>query len=439
MSATQMALLRYTVAGIFLLAAISKSLDFQGLIDSVSRLGAFPPGWTHPIAVVLLMAEFATALLLLSHRSVRAGAALGGLMAAGFLAVTGSLLIQGVSAECACFGVFLRLPPAVMLGVDACLLVCCWLLLRDDGKAFVVTPEAHPQSAETVTTIQKRRLALSNRLASFLIPAYFVTMAAMLQSGFSQERERVAQAYAEPTTITLRYGDPAPDFILPSASGAPVLSASFRGKWTLLLFVDPWCEPCKDEVRDVSAQYPRWKFRLNMAVILMGKPLFLTAEGAARRFADAMKLPMTVLCDADRKVARRYCDRPIRTPFSVLLDSRGIVRFIQNARETGELSLVKDIETLLYDAPYRNVVYVFPSRQSAEASARSFSTQGIVAADESRTVHMAFQAWNAPTTFLIKEGRLLYASSERSSEHELVQLLQRSERLSLTGFPSQGE
>lgn len=62
-----------------------------------------------------------------------------------------------------------------------------------------------------------------------------------------------------------------------------------------------------------------------------------------------------------------------------------------------------------------------------------------MAADESRTVHMAFQAWNAPTTFLIKEGRLLYASSERSSEHELVQLLQRSERLSLTGFPSQGE
>lgn len=98
-------------------------------------------------AAALLAAEFATALLLLSHRSVRAGAALGGLMAAGFLAVTGSLLIRGVSAECACFDVFLSLPPAVMLGVDACLLVGCWTLLRDYGKASVVTPEAEPLNA----------------------------------------------------------------------------------------------------------------------------------------------------------------------------------------------------------------------------------------------------------------------------------------------------
>jgi len=283
-----------------------------------------------------------------------------------------------------------------------------------------------------------------------------------------------------------------------AAWGAPIVSADLRGKWTLISFVEPGCEPCDQELRDLGARHSAWKPRLNLLVVLIGRPVFASAESAARRFAQRLNLPMAVAVDPHRKITNQYCDRPVVTPFSVLLDKHGIVRFVQAGRRQTTCALVPkfslrdDIDALLAGEPLgftpvvderltygrrapdgavliqeqhirlsglwrrRPVlltfvskdcptcprrlaslervlgnsdsitpVYVYPNRREAEAG-RALRTRGLIGADASKGVlRGAYQAWNerVPFTYLIVDGRLVYAPGERANPEELLRLL----------------
>lgn len=346
--------LRCVVASIFLVAAVGKVFDYEGLVQGVLQLGWLPEQWNKSVAALLLVMEFVVGLLLLSERGVRWGAITGGGMATCFIAVTSTLVARGTSSGCPCLGIFLKLPPSVMLGVDILLLSACLVLFR-------IGTGTQPMKADSTITDGVRTdgalnmVHLSNLRRSvvpLLVTSYIVAIVIALQAGFARQ-ERRAQI-AQHRQIKLRYGDHAPRFALTTGSGISVSPQNLRGKWTLLCFVLPKCHACEAELRGIVKHQATWASKLNVVVVIVGKPLFTSPEEAARRYAQHNQLPTSVkvICDSERKVAERYCDLPLQAPSSVLLDRQGIVRFIQNAREEGNAALVNDIKAVLDGIPY---------------------------------------------------------------------------------------
>jgi peroxiredoxin len=350
--------LRGVVAAVFLIASAGKLLDFAGLTRSVSRLGWVPADFVALAAALLLAAELSAAMLLMSGRGLQAGALLGGVLAAGFMAVTVRLIARGVSSGCDCFGLFIKLPPTLMLAVDLTLFLACVALL---ALCAAMRPADSPISALSgthglgIATLARKLLSPRQPVVSFMASAYLVAMAVGLLIGFDREHQ-IVQA-AQRRTVTLRNGDPAPGFVLRDASGKLISSASLRGKWSLICFVQPGCAPCERELSDIAKRYSAWKPFLNVLVVLTGRPAFVGPTTAVRRLAWRLRSPLTVASDPDREVAASYCDHPMHTPFSVLLDSHGTVRFIRDGRKEdrchqgAELGVASDVDSILNDDP----------------------------------------------------------------------------------------
>lgn len=67
-------------------------------------------------------------------------------------------------------------------------------------------------------------------------------------------RLRPSQSFDKYWIDTQLAGRPtAPDFSLPTPSGATISLTSFRGRWVLLDFWGTWCSPCQAEMPDVDA------------------------------------------------------------------------------------------------------------------------------------------------------------------------------------------
>jgi peroxiredoxin Q/BCP len=97
-------------------------------------------------------------------------------------------------------------------------------------------------------------------------------------------------------------GEPAPDFTLPSDSGAPVTLSDLRGKPVVLYFYPkddtPGCTKQACGIRDA------WDvFRETEAVVLGVSP---DDEASHRKFKEKYSLPFTLLSDRDHAVADAY-------------------------------------------------------------------------------------------------------------------------------------
>jgi uncharacterized membrane protein YphA (DoxX/SURF4 family)/peroxiredoxin len=347
--------LRSAAAAVFLFAAVGKLLDFAGLLRSITRLGWVPDAFIPTTAALLVVAELTAGLLLLSGRGTRLGAFIGGAMAAAFTAVTARLMLQGVGQGCDCFGLFIKLPPWTMLGVDLGLFLACLSLLCRTACAPGSASDSTAGELDAATVLRRLR-APAHRLPSLGLSLYLVAMVVGLQVGFDRAPGRAAAR--DPRVMTLRYGDPAPDFLLHTLMGVPVSPSSLRGKWSLISFAEPGCDSCDRQLADIAARYPAWRSRLNVLAVLVGKTVFLSPQSVAHRLVRRLKLPMAVACDTASTVAGNYGDRPLRTPFSVLMDDKGYIRFIEdgylqnNCGHAVDFGLVSSIDAMLQDRPF---------------------------------------------------------------------------------------
>lgn len=134
-------------------------------------------------------------------------------------------------------------------------------------------------------------------------------------------------------------GQPRPDFSHRDRGGRMVTASDFDGRPLLLNFWATWCAPCVEEMPMLSRlQNDQPEGGLSIVGIALDD-----AERAAE-FAGKMDLSYPVLLGSTDVVltGRRYGNRSGMLPFTVLVDSRGIIRW----SHLGELELAQ-LETAL--------------------------------------------------------------------------------------------
>ena len=103
--------------------------------------------------------------------------------------------------------------------------------------------------------------------------------------------------------VTLKAGDAAPDFKLPSSEGREIALKEFRGKKNVVLYFYPKDDTpgCTKEAcgfRDGRAAFER------QDTVILG--VSFDGPESHRKFRDKYGLPFPLLSDEDKKVARAY-------------------------------------------------------------------------------------------------------------------------------------
>jgi peroxiredoxin len=147
-----------------------------------------------------------------------------------------------------------------------------------------------------------------------------------------------SQAPAGPMSTTLKVGDTAPDFTLPSTSGKPVTLADFRGKKTVVLAFFPaaFTGGCTAEMQ---------KYQLGADKFQTGETqVFGISEDnspSQKEFAAKLNLAFPLLSDfADRYVATEYGVlipvRGIANRVTFVIDPEGKIAFMEQGKDAIE-------------------------------------------------------------------------------------------------------
>lgn len=119
-------------------------------------------------------------------------------------------------------------------------------------------------------------------------------------------------------------GQRRPDFALSDTGGNRVSASDFDGQALLLNFWASWCKPCVDEMPMLSRlQQDHDANKLQVLGIALDDP------ERAKEFASGLDLAYPVLVGQTDVVltGRRYGNQTGMLPFSVLVDSSGIIRW----------------------------------------------------------------------------------------------------------------
>jgi peroxiredoxin Q/BCP len=127
--------------------------------------------------------------------------------------------------------------------------------------------------------------------------------------------------------MSLAVNEPAPDFTLKDGNGAEWRLSDHRGKVVVLIFYTgdetPVCTRQMCSVRD------RWEDYRETGAEVVG--ISSDSVESHRKFAEHHDLPLRLLSDPDREVARRYSALsliPGRVARSVfVIDAKGILRY----------------------------------------------------------------------------------------------------------------
>ena len=97
-------ILRALIAGIFLIAGLTKLDDPQAFADGIASFHFFPDGMINPLAICVPYFEIFTGLGLLSTRWRGAGALAACCLSFCFVLLYASAVSRGLEVSCSCFG-----------------------------------------------------------------------------------------------------------------------------------------------------------------------------------------------------------------------------------------------------------------------------------------------------------------------------------------------
>ncbi len=137
-------------------------------------------------------------------------------------------------------------------------------------------------------------------------------------------------------------GQPAPDFVLKSATGENLRLSEFRGDVVMINFWATWCGPCRQEMPLLDDLYGRYQ---RVGFSLLGVNIDDDSRRAMQMVQElGVKFP--VLFDESKEVSRLYQVEAM--PVTVLIDRNGTVRHVHHGYKPGyEEKYLTEIRTLL--------------------------------------------------------------------------------------------
>ena len=157
----------------------------------------------------------------------------------------------------------------------------------------------------------------------------------------------------------IEVGDKAPDFSLPDMDMKPRTLQEFLGRKILLaFFIGAFTSTCTKESCEFRDSMARL-IDLNVQVI----GIDLTSSFSNKRFVEKNRLPFPVLSDNKREVFEKYglqfspCDEseccwgtgcyPIAKRSIIILDEKGIVRYVWVSKKSADEPSYEDIQKAL--------------------------------------------------------------------------------------------
>jgi cytochrome c biogenesis protein CcmG, thiol:disulfide interchange protein DsbE len=140
-------------------------------------------------------------------------------------------------------------------------------------------------------------------------------------------------------------GNPAPNFSARAVGSVETVSLrKLHGQVVLIDFWGTFCEPCRKSFPKLQALSERFSGQGFRVVGISEDEA--DDRGKIPGFADSLGARFTLAWDADRSIARAY--GPETMPTSLLIDRRGIVRYVHVGYYDGEdVELAREIQGLL--------------------------------------------------------------------------------------------
>ena len=236
---------RLGLAAVFAVAGVAKLMDLPGSRRALAEFGA-PARLAAPGAVLLPLAELATALALLIGPTARWGAVAALALLAAFVFGLSRALRRGVAPDCHCFGQLHSEPASKATVVrNAILMVPALAVVADPGPALDAWVDARDAQELVLVATTTATLALAGTMV-------------LLWREIGRLRLRIPepeQAWAPPEPLAV--GEPAPTFSAVGADGGPVALEDLMrpGRPCVLTFVQPGCGPCAELMPDLG----RWQ------------------------------------------------------------------------------------------------------------------------------------------------------------------------------------
>jgi uncharacterized membrane protein YphA (DoxX/SURF4 family)/peroxiredoxin len=300
--------LRVVLAVVFLTAGVGKLLDMAGSRRALRDFHV--PDRAVPAAALLLpLAEIATALALIFRPTARWGALAALILLAAFIAGIALALARGEEPDCHCFGQIHSAPAGRLTLARNAALGALAAVIVVYGSGPAVDTWVRARSASELVAIGVGILALAAL-------GYALTLRAELR------RARGDLGIAQTTAVTNRFGHPfgteAPSFSLGDLRGETVTLDTLLGRDRplLLVFVSPTCGPCTTLVPRVHQWQETLSERVTIAVISSGtveengwlaavglEDVLVQQEIEVQKMYGVSGTPTAVLVSAEGKIA----------------------------------------------------------------------------------------------------------------------------------------
>ena len=137
-------------------------------------------------------------------------------------------------------------------------------------------------------------------------------------------------------------GQPAPDFVLKSASGDNLRLSEFRGDVVMINFWATWCGPCRQEMPLLDELYSTYQ---RVGFNLLGVNID-DDSGKAMNMITELGVSFPVLFDTRKEVSKLYAVDAM--PATIIVDRDGRVRHVHHGYKPGyEQDYLNEIRSLL--------------------------------------------------------------------------------------------
>lgn len=160
----------------------------------------------------------------------------------------------------------------------------------------------------------------------------------LLATVFALALSLAAQSHA----LTVKDGDPAPDFEISTIDGGKVKLSSFKGKVVLLAFWASWCPRCMEELAFLQGLYTAYKD--NLTVLAINQDTKNLSEAHLAKLKETVKemgLGFPVLIDLEFDAWQKYGINAL--PTSIIVNKEGKIVFAEPNYYWASQSKIKNI------------------------------------------------------------------------------------------------